>query len=1175
MPPPSLSPYPPPRLPPYDPPPPPPALSAEVVVELGKSLDAQAKQAVNLTAAAERIAVAINLPASRVIAAFAAAPSEAGRSVLLVHILPANSTADAPVVAAHAPSAQLKAQNLTAVLVDTGEAGQQLRADLQASLSAPIAQAVTGLVAASSCHEASYLYATGVAVAQEQCVLDKAALAITHANELVAAETEGGNCAGAQCEEGLTRDTSYVGYPDPCQRCVADAGCVALGYDNTTTRCVGPDSQACIDSQGTPGLTQECEGGFQPAGPYDRHLGLTCALEEVGVLSLGCHFDPASWIASNGEVGHAELCKASVETTGLDVGAIAATPFECNVTACDVTAGALGFSCADITCRVVPGTPEALIDTTIADTFVGLSGVVELSCGLALPDGDCRMQIAAPGSDPVALPAFCNTSRCAPIDEETLEQGRLAARRASLQRECDAARVERGDSGLVLAAVGTALLLLAAATLLAVCCASTQGRHFEAEEEAGQTATEVAPKETRQASRGELRRSATSQLSDEWVDSAELSSASEAQAVAARRLAKLIAELAPLERAARLTYEDLCVTHNRPCWGVRGGGGGYVVEPLSGVLLPGGLSALMGPSGSGKTTLLNALAGVSVDGVTAHGHVMLDGKPLPSLPLGTVGYAAQEDLLLSTYTPYEALVFAAHLGLPRSSTAAQRTTLVEAALRALGLSRVAGRTVGLRDAGSGGLSGGERKRVSLGVALVTAPAILLCDEPTSGLDAFAAHALATVLAAVAQHGNRTVLLSVHQPSSQVYNMVDHLTLLADGRTLYRGAASAVDAYIRATGGSLPPTPAGTSTPDHLLYLCCSHRGQMQAAHKAAMALPDSDEARGRDARGNVAGAVSGRRTTPGVLCQARVLAYRACLHIARHPTLLRVQLLTFVLMAVLLGIIFQDVADTAAGFQNKAGSLNFMLYLFGFGGLSMLASVAQDWALFWREFHAGLYPAAVHVTVKLSLDLLLLRVLPALVFGAIAYSMMGLRREASSFLLFELSVALANLNAGLLCSAIGLALHRNPGAATLLAAVLMLLTLLPAGLQANIDSLPELVRGMPYCSWAYYAYDLMLSEELRGELVLVEVPGGPSVYLDADILLDLLGLGKLGIAQGLLALAGLALFWLLVNCAIVLLLLRPRRGGSAPPRGGALRDNQVGVAMVNVSSAGERAAGKV
>ena len=157
--------------------------------------------------------------------------------------------------------------------------------------------------------------------------------------------------------------------------------------------------------------------------------------------------------------------------------------------------------------------------------------------------------------------------------------------------------------------------------------------------------------------------------------------------------------------------------------------------------------------------------------------------------------------------------------------------------------------------------------------------------------------------------------------------------------------------------------------------------------------------------------------------------------------------------------------------------------------------------------------------------------------------------QAPAFLLFELPVALANLNAGLLCSAIGLALHRSPGAATLLAAVTMLLTVLWGGLQMNIDCLHAVLRWVPFCSWAYYAYDLMLVEELRGEIVKVTVPGVDTVvYLEAETLLDLLSLGKLSAWVDILALCGLALFWLLVNCATVLLKLRPPR--CAPPCAG-------------------------
>ena len=72
----------------------------------------------------------------------------------------------------------------------------------------------------------------------------------------------------------------------------------------------------------------------------------------------------------------------------------------------------------------------------------------------------------------------------------------------------------------------------------------------------------------------------------------------------------------------------------------------------------------------------------------------------------------------------------------------------------------------------------------------------------------------------------------------------------------------------------------------------------------------------------------------------------------------------------------------------------------------MLSSVAEDWALFWREYHAGLYGAATHVSVKLCLDLLLVRVLPALTFGAIAYATIGLRREAGAVAAVALLVRL-------------------------------------------------------------------------------------------------------------------------------------------------------------------------
>lgn len=101
-----------------------------------------------------------------------------------------------------------------------------------------------------------------------------------------------------------------------------------------------------------------------------------------------------------------------------------------------------------------------------------------------------------------------------------------------------------------------------------------------------------------------------------------------------------------------------------------------------------------------------------------------------------------------------------------------------------------------------GLSGGERKRTSIGVELITDPKILFCDEPTSGLDSFNAQKIVNVLNAEAKKG-RIVIATIHQPSSEVYNSFDKLILMCEGNIIYQGSAAYAPRHFEESGFIIP------------------------------------------------------------------------------------------------------------------------------------------------------------------------------------------------------------------------------------------------------------------------------------------------------------------------------------------------------------------------------------
>ena len=216
-------------------------------------------------------------------------------------------------------------------------------------------------------------------------------------------------------------------------------------------------------------------------------------------------------------------------------------------------------------------------------------------------------------------------------------------------------------------------------------------------------------------------------------------------------------------------------------------------------------TAIMGPSGAGKTSLLNILSGraSSRGRLEIEADIRLNNYSVDPTRVDVrkqIAFVAQDDSLQITATPREAIRFSAKLRLPRSTTADELDHITEIMLEELGLMKCADTIVG--GALIKGISGGERKRTSVGVELVTKPALVFLDEPTSGLDSYSAVQLCQVLKKVANAGS-SVLFTIHQPSSEIFNSFDQLILLNKGRVMYQGLVSDVPAYFQERGHGAP------------------------------------------------------------------------------------------------------------------------------------------------------------------------------------------------------------------------------------------------------------------------------------------------------------------------------------------------------------------------------------
>ena len=206
-----------------------------------------------------------------------------------------------------------------------------------------------------------------------------------------------------------------------------------------------------------------------------------------------------------------------------------------------------------------------------------------------------------------------------------------------------------------------------------------------------------------------------------------------------------------------------------------------------------------GSSGSGKTTLIDCLSGRKTVG-KLHGEVFVNDEPRSFQHFKWIsGYVMQHDTLYPTLTVRETLVFAANMLLraPR----AERLAQVDAVIHELGLGDAQHSYVG--EDMRRGISGGEKKRVSVAIQLIHNPPILFLDEPTTGLDAFNSLLLMRQLKQVAQEHHRCIVASIHQPRSSLFDLFDDIMILSKGSVVYNGPRSSVLSTFARHGCTCP------------------------------------------------------------------------------------------------------------------------------------------------------------------------------------------------------------------------------------------------------------------------------------------------------------------------------------------------------------------------------------
>eukprot|EP00752_Nemacystus_decipiens_P016241 g14521.t1 len=230
--------------------------------------------------------------------------------------------------------------------------------------------------------------------------------------------------------------------------------------------------------------------------------------------------------------------------------------------------------------------------------------------------------------------------------------------------------------------------------------------------------------------------------------------------------------------------------------------GKMLIEAVTGKATAGRVLALMGPSGAGKTTLLNALGGRATYGQVS-GSVTLGGRPLTSQDLN---YVPQFDDHNERFTPRELLTYMKHLQMGANPKTSSKSVIE--LLHILGLSLRADERVGT-------LSGGELKRLSIGVGMVSEPEVLFLDEPTTGLDSASTYSVVKYISNLAKQTKVVCIMTIHQPASEVFDMIEDLMLMEGGRLTYFGTTKNARCFFDSLAGQCP---SGVNPADYYLDL---------------------------------------------------------------------------------------------------------------------------------------------------------------------------------------------------------------------------------------------------------------------------------------------------------------------------------------------------------------------
>lgn len=529
-----------------------------------------------------------------------------------------------------------------------------------------------------------------------------------------------------------------------------------------------------------------------------------------------------------------------------------------------------------------------------------------------------------------------------------------------------------------------------------------------------------------------------------------------------------------------------------------------LLNNISGEAREGEIMAVLGASGSGKSTLIDALAD-RIAKESLKGTVSLNGEVLESRLLKVISaYVMQDDLLFPMLTVEETLMFSAEFRLPRSLSKSKKKARVQALIDQLGL-RSAAKTV-IGDEGHRGVSGGERRRVSIGTDIIHDPILLFLDEPTSGLDSTSAYMVVKVLQRIAQSGS-IVITSIHQPSYRILGLLDRLIFLSHGQTVYSGSPANLPSFFADFGHPIPEndnrtefaldlireleeTPGGTKSlvEFNKSWQATKNNQQHQNKHSGVLKLSLKDSISASISRGKlVSGAPTDSNPSSSFATFANpfwiemaVIGKRSLTNSRRMPELFGIRLGAVLVTGFILATMFWGLDDSPKGVQERLGFFAFAMSTTFYTCAEAIPVFLQERYIFMRETAYNAYRRSSYVLAHSLISIPSLIVL-SLAFAATTFWAVGLAGGLSGFFFFFFTIFAAFwAGSSFVTFLSGVVTHVMLGYTVVVA--ILAYFLLFSGFFISRDRIPPYWIWFHYLSLVKYPYEGVLQNEFDDPL---------------------------------------------------------------------------------------------